>query len=72
MPVSLGETTITRATCASEDPRDLPRIARDLQRDQITRVEICPNNSSACGLVAIRPAERSRPSATIATSQKSR
>jgi hypothetical protein len=33
---------------------------------------LCANSSNASGLVAIRPPERSRPSARIATSQKSR
>ena len=33
---------------------------------------LCANSSSASGFVSIRPAERSSPSSTIATSQKSR
>jgi hypothetical protein len=70
--VSLGETTITTRHMRLEDRRDRPRIARHLQRDVVARVGLCANSSSACGVVAIRPAERNRPSATIATSQKSR
>ena len=72
IPVSLGETTITRATCGSRIPaiaHALP-VTSNATRSRASR--LCANSSSASGLVAIRPAERSRPSATIATSQKSR
>ncbi len=39
-----------------EDPRDLPRIARHLQRDPVTRVEALPEQ-----LERLRPAPRSGP-----------
>jgi hypothetical protein len=72
IPVSLGETTITRATCGSRIraiAHALP-VTSNATRSRGSR--LCATSSSASGLVAIRPAERSRPSATIATSQKSR
>ena len=72
MPVSLGETTITRATCGSmirAIAHALP-VTSNATRSRGSR--LCANSSSASGRVAIRPAERSRPSARIATSQKSR
>jgi hypothetical protein len=55
-----------------EDCRDRPRVTGHLQRDPVARVRLCANSSSASGRVGIWPADRSRPSATIATSQKSR
>ena len=39
IPVSPGETTITRATCRLEDPRDLPRVRCHLQRHTVIRRE---------------------------------
>jgi hypothetical protein len=36
--VSVGDTTITRAT-RLEDPRDRPRVAGDLKRDPVARIE---------------------------------
>ncbi len=38
MPVSLGETTITRTTCGSK-MRDLPGVAGDLERHVVMPVE---------------------------------
>ena len=56
-----------------EDPRDRPRIARHLQRDPVARVEALREQLERLGpRLRSGPAERSRPSATIATSQKSR
>ena len=56
-----------------EDPRDLPRAPGHLQRHPIASApDSDANSSSRSGVVAIRPAERSAPPSTIATSQKSR
>jgi hypothetical protein len=55
-----------------DDPRDLPRVAGDPSATQSRGSRLWSNSSSASGRTAIRPAERTRPSATIATSQKSR
>ena len=73
IPVSLGETTITRADVRLEDPRDLPRVAGHLQRHPVTRIQALREQLQHLRRAsAIRPAERTRPSSTIATSQKSR
>ena len=55
-----------------KDPRDRPRVAVTSNATQSRSSRLRANNSSAAGRVSIRPADRSRPSATIATSQKSR
>jgi hypothetical protein len=72
MPVSLGETTITRATCGSRIPAIAHALPVTSSATQSRGSRLCANNSSSSGRVLIRPADRSRPSATIATSQKSR
>ena len=72
MPVSLGETTITRATCGSRIRAIAHALPVTSNATQSRASRLCANSSSASGRVWIRPAERSRPSATIATSQKSR
>jgi hypothetical protein len=72
MPVSLGETTITRATCGSRIRAIAHALPVTSNATWSRASRLCAKSSSACGVVAIRPAERSRPSATIATSQKSR
>ena len=72
MPVSFGETTITRATCASRIRGDRPRVAGHLQRHPVTRIEALREQLQRVGPSLDPAADRSRPSATIATSQKSR
>ena len=72
IPVSLGETTITRATCGSRIRAISHALPVTSNATQSRASRLCPNSSSASGLASIRPADRSRPSATIATSQKSR
>jgi hypothetical protein len=72
IPVSLGETTITRATCGSRIAAIAHALPVTSNATWSRGSRLCANSSSACGVVAIRPAERNRPSATIATSQKSR
>ena len=72
MPVSLGETTITRATCGSRIRAIAHALPVTSNATQSPASRLWANSSSASGRVRIRPAERSRPSATIATLQKSR
>jgi hypothetical protein len=72
MPVSLGETTITRATCGSMIRAIAHALPVTSSATQSRGSRLCANSSSASGLASIRPAERNRPSATTATSQKSR
>ena len=72
MPVSLGETTITRATCGSRIRAISHALPVTSSATQSRRSRLRPNSSNASGRASIRPADRSRPSATIATSQKSR
>src|SRR3954468_9390082 len=72
MPVSLGETTITRATCSSmirAISHALP-VTSNTTRSSVVR--LCAKSSSTSGRVVIRPADRTLPSSAIATSQKSR
>jgi hypothetical protein len=72
MPVSLGETTTTRATCASmfrAISHALP-VTSNTTRSSLLR--LCANNSSTSGRVAIRPADRTAPASAIAISEKSR
>src|SRR5687768_10180597 len=70
MPVSLGETTITRATCGSM----IRAISHALPvtTTRSTPARLCANSSNTSGRVAIRPADRTLPASAIATSQKSR
>ena len=70
--MSLGETTITRATCGSMIRAISHALPVTSNATQSRGSRLCANSSNASGRVSIRPAERSRPSATIATSQKSR
>ena len=49
-----------------------PTHCRHLQRDPVARVQALREQLQRLGPRLIRPAERTRPSATIATSQKSR
>jgi hypothetical protein len=70
--VSLGETTITRATCGSRIRAIAHALPVTSNATQSRGSRLCANSSSAFGVLWIRPAERSRPSATIATSQTSR
>ena len=70
--MSLGETTITRATCGSRIRAIAHALPVTSNATQSRGSRLCANSSSASGRGWIRPAERSRPSATIATSQKSR
>src|SRR5215217_4471042 len=72
MPVSFGETTITRATCDSRIRAISHALPVTSSATQSRGSRLCPKSSSASGRAAIRPAERTRTSATIATSQKSR
>jgi hypothetical protein len=69
IPVSLGETTITRATCGSRIRAIATHCPSPPARPRHADRNSARNNLSASGRVAIRPAERSRPSSTIATSQ---
>jgi hypothetical protein len=72
MPVSLGLTTSTLATCGSmmrAISQAFP-VTSSATRSLLPR--LCANSSSRSGVVSIRPAERSSPSSEIATSQKSR
>jgi hypothetical protein len=55
-----------------EDPCGLPSSTAHLHRDPVRRHKARGSVSSASGVVATRPAERTTPSSQIATSQKSR
>src|SRR4051794_39734575 len=72
MPVSLGETTITRATCASRIPAIAHALPVTSNATQSRGSKLCANSFSSSGRLLMRPADRSRPASTIATSQKSR
>ena len=72
MPVSDGETTITRATCGSMKRAIAQALPVTSSATWSRRSRLRANNSSASGFVSIRPPERSTPSSTSATSQKSR
>jgi hypothetical protein len=72
IPVSAGDTTITFATCGSmirAIPHALP-VTSSATRS--SRPRLCANSSSFSGVVSIRPAERTTPASTIATSQNSK
>jgi hypothetical protein len=69
IPVSLGETTITRATYGSMMRAIAHALPVTSSATRSLGSRLCANNSNATARVAIRPPERSRPSATIATSQ---
>jgi hypothetical protein len=70
--VSSGLTTITRATCGSRilAISHAPPVTSSATRS--SRPRLRANSSSVSGVVAIRPAGRTAPASTIATSQKSR
>jgi hypothetical protein len=72
IPVSLGDTTITRATWPSMIRAISHALPVTSSATQSRGSRLWANSSSGSGRAAIRPAERTRPSATIATSQKSR
>ena len=55
-----------------EDPRDLPRVARHLQRDDVGQSKTGRKQLKRRRRRPIRPAERTVPASAIATSQKSR
>jgi hypothetical protein len=55
-----------------QDARDLPGASGHLERHPVVAPRLRANSASASGVVSIRPAERTTPSSTIATSQKSR
>jgi hypothetical protein len=72
MPVSVGLTTITWATWGAmirASSQALP-VTSSATRSSLPRLSA--KSSSCSGVVAIRPAERTSPVSTIATSQKSR
>jgi hypothetical protein len=72
MPVSLGLTTSTRATCGSMIRAISHAFPDTSSATRSSGPRLAANNSSRSGVVAIRPQERSSPSSTSATSQKSR
>ena len=72
MPASFGETTITRATCASKDPRDRPTRRRSPPTPPSHARPGSARTAPTSRAASRSTAERSRPSGTIATSQKSR
>src|SRR3954451_9522675 len=72
MPVSLGETTITRATCASRIPAIAHALPVTSNATQSRGSKLCANSFSSWGRLLMRPADRSRPASTVATAQKSR
>ena len=55
-----GETTITRATCASRIARDRPRVAGHLQRHPVARIEALREQLQLLG-PGLDPARRSQP-----------
>jgi hypothetical protein len=72
MPVSAGLTTTTWAMCGSRIRAISHALPVTSNATRSVGARLCANSSSASGVVAIRPAERSAPLSTIATSQKSR
>ena len=60
--MSLGETTITRATCGSRIRAISHALPVTSSATQSRGSRLCANSSSASGRAAIRPAERTRPS----------
>ncbi len=72
IPVSSGETTITRSTCGSSSlatSHALP-VTSNATRSVLSRLAASVPIPS--GVLATRPAERTTPSSQIATTQKSR
>src|SRR3954466_4014320 len=72
MPVWLGETTITRATCGSMIRAISHALPVTSNATRSSAARLAANASSTSGRVAIRPADRTLPSSAIATTQKSR
>src|SRR3954454_3232653 len=72
MPVSLGETTITRLTCGSMIRAISHALAVTSNTTWSSVSRLWANSSSTSGRATIRPAERTSPASAIATSQKSR
>jgi hypothetical protein len=72
IPVSFSETTITRATCGSRMRAIAQALPVTSSSTWSCTSRLWANSSSATGVVSIRPAERTSPSSTRATSQKSR
>jgi hypothetical protein len=72
IPVSAGLTTTTRPTCGSRTRAISHALPVTSSATRSPRPRLDPNSSSRSGVVAIRPAERTAPLSTIATSQKSR
>jgi hypothetical protein len=72
IPVSAGLTTTTRATCGARIRAISHALPVTSNATRSVAARLCANSSNCSGVVAIRPAERTAPSSTIATSQKSR
>ena len=72
MPVSWGLTTTTCATCGAPIRAISAALPMTSNTTRSVGARLDANNSNAAGVVSIRPAERTSPAATIATSHKSR
>ena len=72
MPVSAGETTITRATCPWRMRAISHEFAVTSSATRSSAARLSANSSRRLGVVSTRPAERTVPFSQIATSQKSR
>src|SRR4051812_32462018 len=72
MPVSLGLTTCTLATCGARIRAISPALPVISSATRSLGARLAANSSSACGVVSIRPTTRTRPACAIATTQKSR
>jgi hypothetical protein len=72
MPVSLGDTTTTRATCGSKIRASSQALPVTSSATRSSRPRLRANSSSRSGVVSILPAERTTPSSAIATSQNSK
>ena len=70
IPVSSGETTITRSTCGSSSRATSHAVTSNATRSVLSRLAASAPIPS--GVLATRPAERTTPSSQIATTQKSR
>jgi len=72
IPVSFGDTTTTRATCGSKIRATSQALPHTSSATRSSRPRLRANSSSRSGVVSIRPAERSAPASTTATSQNSK
>jgi hypothetical protein len=69
--VSVGDTTITSATCGSISRLIAQALPVTSSATRSSEPKLWAKSSTSSGLVEIRPAERTSPPSAIATSQKS-